>query len=375
VDTSAALGARVAAALASRGPVQSIVLGHRPHADDDTVLRLLAGADLAAELVVSVGSGTLTDLGKMLAFRRGGLPHVAFGTAPSMNGFASVSASITSGGLKRSIRVAAPTAVFLDTRVLAAAPVRMIRAGLGDSLCRATAQTDWLLAHLLLGRPYRTAPFALLAADEPELFAGAAALVAGDRAVMRRLARTLVLSGCGMTLCGGSYPASQGEHLVSHYFDVMHPRDDDAAPLHGEQVGVATLAMARLQEELLRAATPPRLRESVTTFTGVTLHFGAALGLDCWREVAPKLMNADDAEERTARLATIWDDLRARVAALSLPAARLTSVLAAAGAATQPSQLGWAAPAFTDALAWARCLRDRYTFLDLAADAREHPER
>ena len=59
--------------------------------------------------------------------------------------------------------------VFMDLAVLAAAPARMIRAGLGDSLCRSTAQADWLLSHHLLGTPYRRAPFALLADDEPAL--------------------------------------------------------------------------------------------------------------------------------------------------------------------------------------------------------------
>ena len=220
VDTAAALGARLEHALRSRGPVQAVRLGHRPHADDDTVATVAATVDAAVEVVVSVGSGTMTDLGKVLAFQRN-LPHVAFGTAPSMNGYTSVSASITSGGLKRSLRVAAPTAVFLDTRVLAAAPPRLIRAGLGDSLCRATAQTDWLLAHRLLDRPYRAAPFALLAADEAALFAEPAALVAGDRAAMRHLARILTLSGCGMTICGGSFPA-RGEHHVLQSFGLVN---------------------------------------------------------------------------------------------------------------------------------------------------------
>ena len=30
----------------------------------------------------------------------------------------------------------------------------MIRSGLGDSLCRPTAQADWLLAHMLFDRRY-----------------------------------------------------------------------------------------------------------------------------------------------------------------------------------------------------------------------------
>ncbi len=373
VDTSAALGAEVERALSSRGPVQAVTLPRRPHADDATVATLAAAVDPAVELVVSVGSGTMTDLGKVLAFQRG-LAHVAFATAPSMNGYTSVSASITSGGLKRSLRVAAPTAVFLDTRVLAAAPPRLIRAGLGDSLCRATAQTDWLLAHRLLDRPYRAAPFALLAADEAALFAEPAALVAGDRAAMRHLARILALSGCGMTICGGSFPASQGEHLLGHYAEARHPDLGEAAPLHGEQIGVTTLAMARLQQAMLRAERPPVLRASSVDEAAVRAHFGPELGAACWRELAPKLLDRAGTEARTARLAAIWDSLRAQVAAIAIDPDRLTAILVAAGAPTTPGALGWAPALLADGLRWARALRDRYTFLDLAADAGHPPQ-
>src|SRR3546814_3627038 len=97
-----------------------------------------------------------------------------------MNGYTSVSAAITEHGVKKSLAAKAPVGVFLDLAVLAAAPKRMIRSGLGDSLCRTTAQADWLMAHLLFDQPYRTAPFALLAEDEGALFGGAAALLACD---------------------------------------------------------------------------------------------------------------------------------------------------------------------------------------------------
>jgi glycerol-1-phosphate dehydrogenase [NAD(P)+] len=376
VDTAVAMGDRVAQALRARGPLQVIGLGRRPHADDDTIARVDGAAEAGVELVVSVGSGTLTDLGKLLAFRRG-LPHAAFATAPSMNGYTSVSASITSGGLKRSVRVAAPTAVFLDTRVLAAAPARLVRAGLGDSLARSTAQTDWLLAHLLLGRPYRTAPFALLAADEAAVLSEPAALLAGDRGAARHLARLLALSGCGMTICGGSYPASQGEHLLSHYLEsrtsAVTPTGD--TPLHGEQIGVTTLTMARLQRELLDRAAAPVLAPSQLDEDAVVRHFGRAQGASCWRELAPKLCDAAGAAERGARLAAIWDDLAARVAAIAIPPERLRAILAAVGAPTTACELGWPAAHHDDALRWARALRDRYTFLDLAADAGLPPHR
>src|SRR6185295_9183520 len=126
--------------------------------------------------------------------------YVVFATAPSMNGYTSMNAAITIDGHKKTLPAAAPLGVFMDLEVLAAAPPRMIRAGLGDSLCRSTAQADWLLSHHLLGTPYRHAPFALLADDEPALLDAPEALLRGDLDAMRALARTLVLSGLGMTI-------------------------------------------------------------------------------------------------------------------------------------------------------------------------------
>ena len=101
-----------------------------------------------------------------------GKPYVVFATAPSMNGYTSVNAAITD---RRPQEIAGGAGAGRRrssiSTVLAAAPPRMIRSGLGDSLCRPTAQADWLLAHLLLDQPYRTMPFVLLEDDEAQLFA------------------------------------------------------------------------------------------------------------------------------------------------------------------------------------------------------------
>jgi glycerol-1-phosphate dehydrogenase [NAD(P)+] len=367
VDTSAAMGARIERALASRFHVQSIVLERRPHCDVETVERLAADADPAVDAIVAVGSGTLNDLAKLLAYRRR-IPQLVFATAPSMNGYTSVSASVVDGGVKRSVRTGTPVGVFFDLRVLAAAPRRLIRAGLGDSACRSTAQADWLLSHLLLDRPYREAPFALLAADEEALFAEPGALVKGDLAAMRHLVRTLVLSGFGMTLCGGSYPASQGEHLLAHYFSMTRPHDA-AGPLHGEEIGVCTLVMAALQEDVLRRDRPPRMRASTVTFEDVVGRFGLVAGRTCWSELAPKLLDEERAASLNERLDARWSEIRARLTAVSVPGARLRDALDVIGAPIEPSHLGWSLDDVDTARRHAREIRDRYTFLDLVADS------
>jgi glycerol-1-phosphate dehydrogenase [NAD(P)+] len=362
--THAVLGARVERALMSLGEVASIVLPEHPHADDATVEKVRA-ATASADALVAVGSGTINDLCKY-ASARDGKPYVVYGTAPSMNGYTSLNAAITVHGHKKSLPAQAPLGAFLDLSILAAAPVRMIRSGLGDSLCRATAQADWLLSHLLFDLPYRTMPFALLADDEPALFASAEALVKGDLDAMERLARTLLLSGFGTAICGNSLPASQGEHLISHYGDML-PDAGRPFTFHGEQIGVTTLTMARLQGRMLDGP-PPVVSADRSTEADFIARFGPGLGPSCWADFSQKRLSADKAAQVNRRIADRWPAISAAINAISLHADKLALVLEKAGAPRTPEDLGWPRASYRAAVRHAREIRNRYTFLDLAAD-------
>lgn len=363
--TRAVLGQRVERALGGLADVRPIILPDRPHADKGTATALCR--DTATDdALVAVGSGTINDLCKYAA-AKAGKPYVVFATAPSMNGYASMSAAITVDGHKKSLAAVAPLGVFMDLEVLAAAPARMIRAGLGDSLCRPTAQADWLLSHRLHGTPYRASPFALLAEDEPVLLDHADALAAGNVEAMRHLARTLLLSGIGMTICHGSYPASQGEHLISHFIDMFAPTDR-ASFFHGEQVGVATLTMARIQERLLSgpvpAPTPTRMDRQA-----LCAALGDAIGESCWREFAPKRLDGARAAGLRRLLAESWPEVGAEITRVIVPAERLDRALARADAPRSAAEIGLEPAFYARAVAHARYLRDRYTFLDLADDS------
>jgi glycerol-1-phosphate dehydrogenase [NAD(P)+] len=363
-NTEEALGRRVKRSLQSVARVIAQVLPGHPVPDlarADELARQTAQADA----YVAVGSGTINDLCKYTA-ARAGRPYVVFATAPSMNGYTSMNASITVDGLKRTLPARTPAGVFVDLEVLAAAPPRMIRAGVGDSLCRATAQADWLLAHLLRGDPYRELPFRLLAEEEQRLLAAPEALLRGDLEAMGSLARLLILSGLGMTLCGGSHPASQGEHLISHYMELRlgsHPDE----PLHGEQIAVTTLTMARLQERLLDAQHL-EVRPSGLTEQELGRRLGPVLGPVCWREFLPKRLDEPSAAALNERLAREWPRVREAVSAVCLPAARVASVLGRIGAPLAPEAIGWSRALYVEAVEHAAELRNRYTFLDLARD-------
>jgi glycerol-1-phosphate dehydrogenase [NAD(P)+] len=363
--THAIMGARVERSLAGLGEVKSVVLPEQPHADAVTVERLRE-ATRSVDALVAVGSGTINDLCKY-ASACDRKPYVVFGTAPSMNGYTSLNAAITVNGHKKSLAAQAPLGAFLDLSILAAAPVRMIRSGLGDSLCRSTAQADWLLSHLLLDLPYRAMPFALLAEDEPALFASAEPLVNGDLSAMEKLVRTLLLSGFGTAICGNSLPASQGEHLISHYGDML-PDPGRPFSFHGEQIGVTTLTMARLQGRLLDGP-PPTVAADTSAEADFISRFGAVLGPSCWKDFSQKRLTETTAETVNQRIAAKWNDMRAAIGAISLHADRLARVLKEANAPRSPEDLGWPRTSYQEAVRHARKIRNRYTFLDLAADS------
>lgn len=368
--TRAALGERVERALGGAAAVEAIVLPDRPHADEETAGHIRAAA-ARADALIAVGSGTINDLCKYASFldRK---PYAVFATAPSMNGYTSLSAAITAHGHKKSLPAHGAAGVFIDLAVLAAAPKHMIRSGLGDSLCRSTAQVDWLLSHRLRGTAYSETPFLLLAEDEPALFSQSEGLTRGDAAAMELLARVLVLSGFGMCLTGSSAPASQAEHLISHYMDMLHEGAGRRAlgrdPLHGEQVGVATLTVARLQARFLDQDKPPRLRPTPVDETAIRAHFGESAE-DCLKEFRAKALDRAAADRANALLEKNWPAWRQELASKLGAPERLEAALAACGAPRAPSALGWDTATYRTAVLWARRIRNRYTCLDMIDDS------
>jgi glycerol-1-phosphate dehydrogenase [NAD(P)+] len=362
--THGVLGRRVEAALQGRHAVRSMVFPDAPHPDDVTVEEIRRET-ASADAIIAVGSGSINDLCKY-ASAQDGKPYAVFATAPSMNGYTSLNAAITQHGHKMSLPAQAPAGAFFDLSVLSAAPARLIRAGLGDSLCRTTAEADWLLAHLLHGLPFRELPYELLEDDEGPLFDNAAALMAGDLEVMERLVNTLVLAGFGTAIVGHSQPASQGEHLISHYIDMFA---DESRPLiyHGEQVGVTTLSMVRLQERMLEET--PVIWPDTETEAGFKARYGDELGASCWAEFQGKRIDSRKAETLNTRLAERWHDMRERIAGVLLKSSYLTDVLTAAGADLTPQAIHLPRKFYDSALLHCREIRNRYTFIDLAANA------
>ena len=147
----------------------------------------------------------------------------------------------------------------------------------------------------------------------------------------------------------------------------MRPAGREAY-FHGEQVAVATLTMARIQDEVL-AGEPPCVRPDPITCAELQRRFGAEIGASCWREFAAKQMTPEAEAKLERRLADAWDDVRYEIGHGMIRADRIHAVLQRAGCPTSPEQIGLTSAFYTTAVRNARFLRDRYTFLDLADDS------
>ena len=214
------LGARVEQALAAAGQVIPIRLRDHPHADDATVGRIRA-ATADADALIAVGSGTINDLCKYAAFQDG-KPYAVFGTAPSMNGYTSVNAAITVGGPKKSLRGAragrrVPRSRRAGGRAAAHDPQPASATACAGRPPRPTGCSRICCSI----SPIARRPSPCWPATKARCSQSAAALMAGDLEAMGGWRARSCCPASACAISGGSHPASQGEHLISHYIEMM----------------------------------------------------------------------------------------------------------------------------------------------------------
>ncbi len=161
-------------------------------------------------------------------------------------------------GIKISVKSKIPEAIVIDLDNLKSAPARLLRSALGDVLCRTTCQVDWLTSHFLLETFYDETPFALQYEDEKILLNHSQKILTGDEETLAALSRMTLLNGIAAIIIGSTHAGSMGEHLISHYID-MFMGNDHPGSLHGEQVGIATLLLSKMQNDILNSSKTPRI--------------------------------------------------------------------------------------------------------------------
>lgn len=207
---------------------------------------LIKGRDIA---VLSVGTGSVNDICR-LASSRENKRLCIFGTAPSMDGFASYGAPIVKGGFKSSYASKSPEVIIADTEILAAAPTELKSAGFGDMMAKYIGLIDWQISHLLTGEYYceKIATLTREAADE--IMGMADSVTKNDPHTAGKIFEALLKTGIGMSFSQNSRPASGSEHIIAHLIECVELRDGKIPNFHGEDVGVCTLEMLKYYNSL-----------------------------------------------------------------------------------------------------------------------------
>ena len=366
--TRKALGERVFEALKGGGLEVDELVWETPRCSTEGVAEL-SEMTKGAEALVAVGSGTVSDSAKYATFldKR---EYSVFATSP-MNAYTTPTASVSSGGMKTSVTCHSAKGVFFDLEVLAGCPQRLIAAAFADVVCRTTAQVDWLLSHLLFGTAYKDVPYTLLALDEDHLIAKADAIQKGDKDALATLTRVSAIMGLSTSFTGTTHVGSMAEHMISHTIDMFAKAHDGKHPgtSHGEQVGVATLTVSRLQNEILRRPAPPVVKPTVIPAARLRETYGEEMAATMIKATEAKALDAAGAGRLNALLAGRWDEIRSTLLAVTRPFEELDAAMAECGCQRTGAELGLSERFYRQAVRDARFIRDRYSILDLADDA------
>ena len=313
----------------------------------------------AAEGVIALGTGSAHDPCRLACARRGA-PLALFGTAASMDGFASYSAPIVDGVFKTTHPAKCPDVILADTAVLAAAPAALKSAGFGDMMAKYVALIDWRVSHLVSGEPLceRVAGLVREAADR--ILALAPRVLATDEESAAAVFEALLLTGVAMSFTKTSRPGSGTEHILAHFWECMELVEGKTPNFHGTDVGVATLLILR---EYARLAAMPaiRVRRETPDWDAIYRDYGP-LAPDVRRLNTPDtIVDAID----PAALERAWPEIRAIVGTVP-QADEIERAMRVAGCPCTPEEVGKSPEFVAKAMTLHPYMRRRLSLLRLA---------
>lgn len=337
--------------------------------------------DKNIEFLISAGSGVVSDLTKYAASLLE-LPFLLIGTAPSMNGYTSSMAALMDRGFKKTLMVPPAKSVIADIDIMRDSPIDMIRAGLGDIVSKSVCNADWKLSQLIKDTYFCPVPFRLTDKSEP-LYLDSAEEI-GKRTVqgISVLTDGIMRSGLSMTVIGTSTPSSGGEHVLSHYWDLLALKDGEKKLLHGVQVGVTTIIMLRVydfmrQYQIRKRIDMTHLKNVYPSREDVSVHIEKHFGPFADRvrdDFLNKYMEWKDKKKEIERIVDTWEELWSELDPYIRPTDPVEESLRKSGSAVTYRDLGKTANEIRDTFFNAQFIRGRYTLLDMIKDLDLHRE-
>jgi len=375
-NTYKAAGERVCRLLAEAGISYSkyIIEEDMPEPNERTVGSVIMHFDASCEIVIGVGSGVINDVSKILSNITKSMYYIV-ATAPSMDGYASATSSMSRDGLKISLPSKCADVILGDIDILKEAPERLLLAGFGDMLAKYVSICDWRIAHVITGEYYSEEIAQLVRESLKKCVDHACGLTTRQEDAVEAVFRGLIQTGIAMDMAGVSRPASGVEHYLSHIWDMRALEFGTKADLHGIQCGVGTLIAVRLFEKL-RKIKPDREKalacaqsfcyeawsESLREFLGKSADTMIAL------EKKEQKYSVEKHKKRLEIILEHWDEL-CRIMEEELPASREVEQLwKAIGGPVTIEEIGQENALLAMTFKATKDIRDKYVLSRLAWD-------
>ena len=208
------------------------------------------------DAIIGVGSGVINDISKIVA-NVSSKKYIIVGTAPSMDGYASATSSMTMEGLKISLNSKCADVIIGDIDVLCNAPAKMMISGLGDMLAKYVSICEWRISNLINGEYYCEEIASLVRGSLKKCVDNADGLLKRNESAVKAVFEGLIICGAAMKFAGLSRPASGIEHYLSHIWDMRGAEFKAPVETHGIQCAVGTMIAVKLYEKL-RRITPDK---------------------------------------------------------------------------------------------------------------------
>ena len=376
VNTFAAAGEAVCALLKEAGISYSQYIFPQSalEPDEHAVGAAIMHFDVKCDLIIGVGSGVINDIGKILS-NVSGRKYIIVGTAPSMDGYASATSSMSLDNLKTSLGSRCADVIIGDTDILKKAPAHMLKAGLGDMLAKYVSIAEWRIAHIITGEYYCEEVAQLIRGALKKCVDNAEGLLKREDAAIEAVFEGLVIGGVAMAYAGVSRPASGVEHYFSHVWDMRGLEFGTRVDLHGIQCAMGTMSAVKLYEYVMaHAPDPEKAKAYVASFDygAWSDELRAFLGASADTMIALEAKEGKyDKAAHEARLNLIlsnWNNIL-QILKEELPsAARLEEIMNTIGISTDLNTLGVDSACAKQTFRATKDIRDKYVLSRLAWD-------
>ncbi|WP_028709753.1 iron-containing alcohol dehydrogenase [Propionicicella superfundia] len=335
--------------------------------NESAVGRVVCNIPMDTDYLVSIGGGTITDLGRYVGSRLG-LPVVSIPSAMTMDGFFTNMSVIIVNEVQNTYYLDYPAVVMADTEVIARCPTFMNAAGVGEVCAKISAGLDWWAANQVKQVYYcdRIADMmgSCIAAGASD--ATVDGIAVRDPQALADLTDGLYRSAVGMAWYGSSICGSGAEHQLNHFWIMCQDRRGDTQSMHGQAVGAGTVANLMIWDEIMAAGLPDvpgPLPDPGEWEAGVRRAYGQGAADVLALQQGNHVFGREHQMAELRRLRDVADSLRQRYEQTP-SATEVAGRLRRAGCPSTPVELGISRQEFVDSVLYAKELRaGRYNSL------------